>query len=100
MDYTVHGLLQARILEWLGIPFSGDLPNPAVEPRYPTLQVDSSPAEPPGKPNSGLQLIVVHRNNRGFPGGSVVKNLPANVGDIGSIPGSGRSSGEGNSNPL
>ena len=32
----------------------------------------------------------------GFPGGSVVKNLPANAGDMGSIPGSGRSPGEGN----
>ena len=39
----------------------------------------------------------------GFPGGSVVKNPPANAGDardVGSIPGSGRFSGEGNSNPL
>ena len=36
----------------------------------------------------------------GFPGGSVVKNLPANAGDVGSIPGLGRSPGEGNGNPL
>ena len=36
----------------------------------------------------------------GFPGGSVGKNLPANAGDMGSIHGSGRSSGEGNGNPL
>ena len=36
----------------------------------------------------------------GFPGGSVVKNLPANAGDMGSIPGSGRSLEEGNGNPL
>ena len=39
----------------------------------------------------------------GFPGGSVVKNPPANAGDtrdMGSIPGLGRSPGEGNSNPL
>ena len=35
-----------------------------------------------------------------FPGGSVVKNLPANAGDAGSIPGSGRSYRVGNSNPL
>jgi len=35
----------------------------------------------------------------GFPDGSVVGNLPANAGDTGLIPGSGRSSGEGNSNP-
>ena len=36
----------------------------------------------------------------GFPGGSEIKNLPANAGDMGSIPGSGRSSGEGNDNLL
>ena len=35
----------------------------------------------------------------GFPGGPVVKNLPVNAGDVGSIPGFGRSP-EGNSNPL
>ena len=36
----------------------------------------------------------------GFRGGSVVKNLPANTRDQGLIPGSGRSPGEGNGNPL
>ena len=36
----------------------------------------------------------------GLPGDSVVKNLPANTGDAGLIPGSGRFSGGGNSNPL
>ena len=36
----------------------------------------------------------------GFPGGSVVKNLPANAGDVGSSPGSGRSPGERNGYPL
>ena len=35
-----------------------------------------------------------------FRGGSVVKNLPANAGDMGSIPGSGRSPGVGNGNTL
>ena len=35
-----------------------------------------------------------------FPGGSVVKNLPANAGDVGSIPGSGRSPEGGKGNPL
>ena len=38
--------------------------------------------------------------NTGFPGGSVVKNLPVNAGDKGLIPGLGRSPGEGNGNPL
>ena len=36
----------------------------------------------------------------GFPGDAVVKNLPDNAGDTDSIPGSGRSPGEGNSNLL
>ena len=39
---------------WSGLPFlsSGDLPNPGIEPRCATLQADSLPAEPPGKPNN------------------------------------------------
>ena len=36
----------------------------------------------------------------GFPDGSVVKNPPTSTGDMGLIPGSGRSPGEGNGNPL
>ena len=35
-----------------------------------------------------------------FSGGSVVKNLPANAGDVDSIPGLRRSPGEGNGNPF
>ena len=38
--------------------------------------------------------------NEGFPGGSEGKAAAHNVGDLGSIPGSGRSPGEGNDNPL
>jgi len=37
---------------------------------------------------------------KGFPGGSVVKNLPDNAGDVGFILGLGRSPGEGNGTPL
>ena len=37
---------------------------------------------------------------KGFPSGSVVKDLPANAGDLDSIPGSGRSPGEGNGKQL
>ena len=40
------------------------------------------------------------RDILGFPGGSVVKNLPASAGDLGSIPRLGRSLEEGDSNPL
>ena len=53
MDCTVHGILQARILEWVAFPFSKDLPNPGIEPRSPTLQADSFPVEPQGKSQTG-----------------------------------------------
>ena len=44
-------------------------------------------------------LKVLHRL-MGFPDGSVVKNPPVNVGDLGSVRGMGRSPGEGDDNPL
>ena len=47
---SVHGISQARILEWVAISFSRDLPNPGIEPSSPTLQADSLPTEPSGKP--------------------------------------------------
>ena len=40
------------------------------------------------------------KGNYAFPGGSVVKNLPANAGDLGLIPGSARSPVEGTGSPL
>ena len=51
------------------------------------------------------ELLLQHRfvfSHRvtGFPGGSVIKNPPANAGDTGSVPGPGRSPSEGNGNPL
>ena len=47
MDYTVHGILQARILERGNLFLSpGDLPNPGIKPMSPTLQADYLPAEP------------------------------------------------------
>ena len=52
------------------------------------------------KKNCLLSYIFHLHIKRGFPGGSVVKNLPAKAGDSGSIPGSGKSPGEGNGNQL
>ena len=37
----VYGIFQERILEWVAIPFSRDLPNPGIEPGSPALQADS-----------------------------------------------------------
>ena len=52
MDYTVHGILQARILEWVAFSTPGDFSNPGIELRSPTFQVDSLPAKPSGKPKN------------------------------------------------
>ena len=67
--YTVHGILQARTLELFPSPWC--LPNSQIEPKSPTLQSDSSPAEPTGDPeNTGvgslslLQRIFFLPNNR------------------------------------
>ena len=49
---------------------------------------------------TGMSEYNMATRKEGFPGGSVVKNPPANAGDLGSIPGLGRSPGEGNGNPL
>ena len=48
---SLHGILQARILQWLPFPAPGDLPDPGIEPRTPSLRADSLTSEPPGKPN-------------------------------------------------
>ena len=47
----------------------------------------------------GVQTLPIPPG-RGFPGDSVIKNLPVSVGNAGSIPGLGRLSREGNGNPL
>ena len=55
MDYSlpgssVHGILQARVLEWVAIPSSRRSSQPGTEPGSPALQADFFPSEPPGKP--------------------------------------------------
>ena len=63
MDYSlpgssVHGIFQARILEWVPFPSPGDLPDPGIEPKSPALQADSLPAEPQGKcKNTGVDSL-------------------------------------------
>ena len=42
---SVHGILQARILEWVEFPSPGDLPNPGIKPGSPAFQADSLPTE-------------------------------------------------------
>ena len=67
---SVHGLLQARVLEWVAIAFSG---------RWLGLANFI-----------GFFSFLVKNLAQDFPGGAVNKNLPANAGNVGSIPGQGR----------
>ena len=74
MDYTVHGILQARILEWAAFPFSRGSSYAGIEPRSPALQADSSPTEPQGKlRNTGVgslsllqQIFPTQEQNQGL----------------------------------
>ena len=79
MDYSppgssVHGISRARILEWVAISLCVCVCVCVTEYMY-----------------NGIL---------GFPGGSDGKESTCNVGDLGLIPGLGRSPGEGNDNPL
>ena len=81
--------------DWSGLSFPppGDLPDAGIKPKSPV-----SPAlvgvfftsEPHGKPKNNISYL--------FPGGADGRESP--VGDLGSVPGSGRSPGEGNGTPL
>ena len=56
---SVHGVLQARILEWVAVSFSGDLPNTEIKPGSPALWADTLPAELQGKPlNLRLSALI------------------------------------------
>ena len=84
IDYTVHGILQARILEWVAIHFFRGSYWPRVRLGSPALQVYSLPTNLWGK----------------APCGSAGKEYACNVGDLGLIPGLGRFPGEGEGYPL
>ena len=61
MDYSppcpsVHGILQARILEGLQFPSWGDVPNPGIKLRSPALQTDFLPSGPQEKPSFSANL--------------------------------------------
>ena len=90
-------MLQARILLWVTFPFSRESSQPRDQTQvsciagiFLTIQAT----------REALNQISLPLYYRGFPGGSEVKASACNVGDLGSIPGSGGSPGEGNGNPL
>ena len=86
IDYTVHGILQARILEWVAYPFSRGSSQPRIEAGSPALQADSLPTELSGKPiyevsqsvSSVAQLCptLCSPMNRSMPGLPVHHQLP------------------------
>ena len=117
IDYAAHeaplSMKFSRQEYWSELPYPspGYLPSPAIEPRSLALEADSVPSKLPAY--SFLKGIfylfvkwpIIYLDNpllmdRDFPGGSDGKVSAYNAGDLGSIPGSGRSSGEGNGNPL
>ena len=74
---------------WNGLPFSSsrDLPDLEIEPMSPALQANFLLSE-------NIHILIA------VSGGSEDKASACNTGDLGSIPGLGRSPGEGNGNPL
>ena len=90
---SVHGILQAIILEWVAIPFSTGSSWPRNRTQFCTV----SNSLPSGK---GKPMIVIYVWPWGFPDSSVDKESACNAGDPSSIPGSRRSAGEGIGYPL
>ena len=82
---SVHGIFQARALEWVPLP---------APPPYsgPTMPITCRK----GRRVENHPMLMSH----GLPGGSVMKNPPTNAGDLGRIPGPSRSTEGGKGNPL
>jgi len=98
------GFFRQEYQSGLPCPPPGELPNPGIKARSPTLQADSLPSEPPGKPASGVvwqeskekqkrkkkkkknkkdiqELFKLICTFMGFPGGSMIQSLPASTRD-------------------
>ena len=57
MNYTVHGILQARILEWVAFPFSRGSSEPEDGTQVSCIAGDSLAGEPQGKPTQFWKLL-------------------------------------------
>ena len=57
--YSVHGISQARILEWVSISSPGDLSDPGIKPASPALVGGFFTTEPPGGGGGGFIHLVV-----------------------------------------
>ena len=56
-----HRILKARVMEWVAIPFSRDLPNPGIKPKSPALQADSLPSDQTGKPSLFMNHVLCYQ---------------------------------------
>ena len=52
LDYTVHGILQVRIQEWVALPFSRGSSQPRDQTQVPCIAGGFLPTEPQGKPKN------------------------------------------------
>ena len=109
---SVQGILSARILEWVAVPSSRDLPSPEIKAMSlmtPALADGFFISSTTGKPQPSISTFQLRlcfffyyflphfgRVSLGFSGGSDGKESTCKAGDPGSIPGSGRYPGEGN----
>ena len=59
---SVHGILQARILEWVAISFPGDLPDPGIEPTSPALAGRFFTTEPAGRPHNDAYMSLYKKS--------------------------------------
>ena len=60
--FSVHGILQVRVLEWVTISFSRGSSDPGIKPGSPTLEADTLTSEPPGKPRDVMvsdKLVIL-----------------------------------------
>ena len=61
MDYTVHGIVQARIVEWVAFPFSQESSQPRDQTQVSHIACNSLPAEPQWKPkNIGVASLSLN----------------------------------------
>ena len=109
MDYTVHGILQARILEWIAVPFSRGSSQPRDQTQVSHIAGGFFTSRATREAQSyhmtqqshywAYTLIPCFLSSL-VVGGSAGKELVCNAGDLSLIPVLGRSSGEGNGYPL
>ena len=87
MGYTVHGIVQATILEWVAILFSRGSSKPRDQTQVSHIAAESSPAEPPGKPkNTAMgslsllqRLYLTQESNQGLLHYEQIQELKAKV---------------------